>query len=101
MTEGPSSKEAVIVDNRYQKAVLNIVNMQKEIIGPLAIDMARRVGAIKIENGNVEIMGDPKDVLHKLVKEYEVLFGALSVKVSKDSIKDMHFEPGELPEILE
>lgn len=74
--------------------------MQKQIIGPLAMDMARRVGAIKIIDGNVEIIGDPKDVLHKLVKEYEVLFGALSVKVSKDSIKEMNFEPNELPEIL-
>lgn len=88
------------MDNRYQKAVLNIVNMQKEIIGPLALDMARRVGAIKIENGVVEIVGDPKEVLHKLVKEYEVLFGALSVKVSKDSIKEMGFTAEELPEIL-
>ncbi len=88
------------MDNRYQKAVLNIVNMQKQIIGPLAIDMARRVGAIKIEGNNVEIVGDPKDVLHKLVKEYEVLFGALSVKVSKDSLKDIKFDPSELPEIL-
>lgn len=88
------------MDNRYQKAILNIVNMQKQIIGPLAMDMARRVGAIKITDGNVEIIGDPKDVLHKLVKEYEVLFGALSVKVSKDSIKEMNFEPNELPEIL-
>ncbi len=88
------------MDNRYQKAVLNIVNMQKEIIGPLALDMAKRVGAIKIENGVVEITGEPKEVLHKLVKEYEVLFGALSVKVSRDSIKEVGFTPEELPEIL-
>ncbi len=88
------------MDSRYQKAVLNIVNMQKEIIGPLALDMARRVGAIKIEDGNVEIIGDPKEVLHNLVKEYEVLFGALSVKVSRDSIKDVGFTPSELPDIL-
>lgn len=85
---------------KYQQAVLNIVNMQKEIIGPLAIDMAKRVGAIKIENGVVEIVGEPKEALHKLVKEYEVLFGALSVKVSKDSIKEVGLAPEELPEIL-
>jgi hypothetical protein len=48
----------------------------------------------------VEITGDPKEVLHKLVKEYEVLFGALSVKVSRDSIKEVGFTPEELPEIL-
>lgn len=88
------------MDSRYQKAVLNIVNTQKEIIGPLALDMARRVGAIKIEDGVVEITGDPKEVLHKLVKEYEVLFGALSVKVSKDSIREVGLAPEELPEIL-
>jgi len=88
------------MDSRYQKAVLNIVNIQKQIIGPLAVDMAKRVGAITFTDGSVEIRGDPKTVLHQLVKEYEVLFGELSVKISKDSIKEMKFEPVELPEIL-
>lgn len=88
------------MDSRYQKAVLSIVNTQKQIIGPLALDMARRVDNITIINGSVEITGDPLTVLHKLVKEYEVLFGELSVKVSRDSIKEMNFNPAELPEIL-
>jgi hypothetical protein len=89
------------MDNRYQKAVYNIINIQKQIIGPLALDMARRVANISVgKNGEVEILGDPLTVMHQLVKEYEVLFGELSVKVSRDSIKDMKFEPTELPEIL-
>ena len=88
------------MDAKYQKAVLNIINTQKQIIGPLAVDMAKRVGAIKLDDGHVEIIGDPLNVLHQLVKEYEVLFGELSVKVSKDSLKGMDFKPGELPEIL-
>ena len=89
------------MDSRYQKAVYNIINIQKQIIGPLAIDMARRVQNISVaSNGEVEIVGDPLTVLHQLVKEYEVLFGELSVKVSRDSIRDMKFEPAELPEIL-
>lgn len=89
------------MDNRYQKAVFNIINTQKQIIGPLALDMARRVANINVgSNGEVEIVGDPLTVLHQLVKEYEVLFGELSVKVSRDSIREMKFTPTELPEIL-
>jgi len=84
------------MDNKYQKAVLNIINTQKQIIGPLALDMAKRVPNISVEaNGNVEIAGDPLTVLHQLVKEYEVLFGELSVKVSKDSLKGMDFKSTE------
>lgn len=89
------------MDNRYQKAVFNIINTQKQIIGPLALEMARKVASINVgKNGEVEIIGDPLTVLHQLVKEYEVLFGELSVKVSRDSIREMKFEPTELPEIL-
>lgn len=89
------------MDSRYQKAVFNIIDIQKQIIGPLALDMARRVQNISVgKNGEVEIAGDPLTVLHQLVKEYEVLFGELSVKVSRDSIRDMQFAPTELPEIL-
>ena len=89
------------MDSRYQKAVFNIIDIQKQIIGPLALDMARRVQNISVgKNGEVEIAGDPLTVLHQLVKEYEVLFGELSVKVSRDSIRDMQFAPAELPEIL-
>lgn len=89
-----------MLDEKYKKAILNIVNMQKEIIGPLAVDMANNTGSIKLDDGNVEIMGDPKKALYDLVREYEVLFGALSVKVSKDSIKDVGLSPEELPDIL-
>ena len=89
------------MDSRYQKAAQNIINTQKQIIGPLALDMAKRVANINIgSNGNIEIAGDPLTVLHQLVKEYEVLFGELSVKVSRDSLKGMDFKPAELPEIL-
>lgn len=89
------------MDSRYQKAVFNIINTQKQIIGPLALDMARRVANINVgKNGEVEIIGNPLTVLHQLVKEYEVLFGELSVKVSRDSIREMKFTPTELPEIL-
>ncbi len=88
------------MDGRYSEAVLKIVNTQKLIIGPLAIDMAKKVANITFLNGNVQIAGDPVKVLYELVKEYEVLFGELSVKVSKDSIKEIQFQPGELPEIL-
>lgn len=87
--------------SKYEQAASNIINMQKEIIGPLAVDMAKRVEGLKIDdNQNVSIFGDPKTTLHLLVKEYEVLFGFLSVKVSKDSIKSLGFSPEELPDIL-
>lgn len=78
-----------------------MIKMQKLMIGPLAVDLARKVSNIIFgKDGEVEIVGNPITVLDQLTKEYELLFGEVSVNICRDSIKEMKFQPIELPEIL-
>lgn len=89
------------MNNKYGQAVISIVNEQKLIIGPLAIDLARRVENIRIDSDVAEIMGDdPLKALEQLVHQYKILFGEASVRVSKEAVKKAQLQPHELPEIL-
>ena len=82
---------------------------QSAASSPLAIDQAHKVSGLKFSNSdNVEILGDAKDILENLVKQYQQLFGQASVEVckpacgGKDALKEIKppIPSNELPEIL-
>lgn len=88
---------------KYNQAVATIINEQKLIIGPLALNVAKRSNGIRIvSETTIDIVGDPKVALAELVKEYSKIFGATSVKVSKEALKrtKLGLSPEELPDIL-
>jgi hypothetical protein len=83
--------------------IKQIVQSQEAVIGPLAVDQARRVAGLRFEsNGEAILTRNSKDVLNDLVKQYERLFGKASVEVCKDAVKEMkpHPNPEDLPDIL-
>ncbi|KKS41661.1 MAG: hypothetical protein UV61_C0006G0013 [Candidatus Gottesmanbacteria bacterium GW2011_GWB1_43_11] len=89
--------------------VQNIVNIiidhQRAIIGPLALEQASRVPGVKIAGGEhveVEAGINPQSLLNQLVKQYETLFGLASVEVCKDAVKELKptVSANDLPEIL-
>lgn len=89
--------------DKYSEVVFKIVREQEMVVGPLAIDLARNVNGLKVNNRNeFSIEGDPKLALHELLMQYKKLFGELSLQVSKKALKDniKNFQKGELPEIL-
>lgn len=85
--------------------VKSIVLHQQSIIGPLAIDQANKVpGIVFTSQSDIKISAnDPKVMLANLVNKYQDLFGAISVEVCKEAIKELpHSIPdSELPEILQ
>jgi hypothetical protein len=87
--------------------IQTIILPQQDIIGPLAIDQARKVQGLTIQNSSplsVEIQtNDPGTLLTHLVKKYEDLFGQTSVEVCKDAIKESGtpISDKDLPEILQ
>lgn len=90
--------------DKYSEVVFKIVREQEMVVGPLAIDLARNVNGLKVNNRNeFSIEGDPKLALHELLMQYKKLFGELSLQVSKNALKDniKNFQKGELPEILQ
>jgi hypothetical protein len=89
--------------NKYTQAAKVIIGEQRLVIGPLALDLAKKVRGISFANGSeLDIVGDPKNVLQQLVGEYSKIFGRTSIEVSKEAIKrnSLLFQPGELPDIL-
>ena len=71
----------------YTKLVTTIIRHQEEIIGPLAWVEANHVNGLEISEHNVQVVGEGKEILDSLVKQYATLFGKASIEVCKDAIK--------------
>lgn len=89
--------------NSYEQVAAHIIKEQESIIGPLALDQARKVSGIQVlSNNDIKIVGDGKDVIEHLVRKYSELFGAASVEVCKEAVKEVNptISSEDLPEIL-
>lgn len=70
-------------------AVSRIIKEQQAIIGPLALDQAKKVSGLTITSvDDVKITGNKKQTLDNLVRQFEKLFGKASIQVCKEA-----FEP--------
>lgn len=87
----------------YAEIVDRIIKEQQSIIGPLALEQARKVEGLSVLDGNrVRVQGNGKEVLEHLVSQYEKFFGKASIEVCKDAltpIKDK-LTSVDLPEVL-
>jgi hypothetical protein len=72
----------------YQQMVLEIITAQIEIIGPVAVEQAKKVEGLDLdwEAKKVTISGDQRAVINELVEQYKILFGQISVEVCKEAI---------------
>lgn len=83
--------------------IKQIILGQQAVIGPMALEQARKVAGITISSsGDVSIQGNSKEVVTHLVQQYEHLFGRASIEVCKDAVKEIRPAPApeELPDIL-
>jgi len=84
--------------------VEKIIKEQEGIIGPVALEQARKVSGLSfdLKNHKVTFEGNKKEIIEKLVEQYEYLFGQASVEVCKDAVKSMlsKIPQGEIPQIL-
>lgn len=71
----------------YAQIVLKIIEQQENIIGPVAVEQAKRVANLSVDWGShtIKVSGDEAKVVDELVTQYEHLFGQLSVEVCKDA----------------
>ena len=72
-----------------EQVVSKIIKDQELIIGPLAWEQAKKVSGLRIDiaKHEVAIEGNTKDVLEKLVAQYEKLFGQASREVCRDAVR--------------
>ena len=82
---------------------LNIIKEQELIIGPFAWQEAKKVSGVHISDvgsGTVTVEnGDPKQVIDKLVAQYDRLFGRASREVCREAAAPFlaNLVPTEIP----
>lgn len=86
----------------FEKIAEKIILEQEGIIGPVALEQARKVNGLRLDwqKHEVKIEGDEKAILQKLVEQYQHLFGQTSVEVCKSAIKNIQISPDSLPALL-
>lgn len=78
---------------QFPQIAIRIIRGQELIIGPLAWDEARKVQGLQIideKKGEVNLRnGDQKNIIDKLVAQYERIFGKASHAVCHDAVQDI------------
>ena len=84
-----------------------IIKEQELVIGPLAWSEAGKVSGLKVidsRNGQIAFNnGDQKDVVNRLVSQYDRLFGRASHEVSREAVVSLvaDLAPSEVPSSLQ
>lgn len=88
----------------YNQIAKSIVERQEAIIGPVAINSAKAVKGLNLnwDTKEVIITSEPKAVIDSLVRQYESLFGQISVEVCKEAVGRLaqQLSPDQLPASL-
>lgn len=70
----------------YTAAISQIIKGQQTIIGPVALDQAKKVDGLQVGGvDDIHIIGNKKEVLDHLVHQYSKLFGQASIEVCKEA----------------
>lgn len=74
-----------------EQVVDRIIKEQEYIIGPVAWEEASKVTGLRIDiqAHTVNIDGNSREVLEKLVAQYERLFGTASREVCRDAVRPL------------
>ncbi len=87
----------------FAQAISKIIKEQQAIIGPIALDQAKKVTGLEFSGADdVKITGNKKEVLSNLVNQYAKLFGKASVEVCKEAFSSVSdkIPTSEVPDIL-
>jgi hypothetical protein len=73
----------------YTQAIQEIIKHQQAIIGPMALDQAKKVTGLEVvAGGAVRVKGSGREILGKLVEQYSKLFGRASIEVCRDALRE-------------
>jgi len=79
----------------FDQISVRIIKEQELIIGPVAWEEAQKVPGLTVVNQDhdeVQLNGDPKEILNRLVAQYSKLFGKVSTEVRKEAAEDLLVE---------
>ena len=80
-----------------------IIKEQESIIGPIALEQARKVDGLEVISDNkVKIVGNSKEVLQNLVDQYAKLFGQASIEVCREAVRGIigQGQRDQIPQVL-
>ena len=88
----------------FAKLAEKIIEEQETIIGPIALEQARKIPGLKIDwqLRKVFLEGNKTQILEKLVNQYRNLFGQASVEVCKEATDRFRSQlsSDQLPQVL-
>jgi len=75
----------------FEQIAEKIIEQQESIVGPVAIEQAKRVTGLKINwaQHEIHVSGNPPAVIDKLIDQFKELFGQIAVRVSKEAAGSM------------
>lgn len=74
----------------YGQMVSLIIKEQQNIMGQIALKEATKVSGLTVNTiDDIVFDGDRIDILNRLVKQYEKLFGNASVEICKEAIEPL------------
>lgn len=75
----------------FNKMIVKIIQEQEGIIGPIALEQARKVPGLILnwDKHEVELKGNEKEIVDQLVEQYKHLFGQASVEVCREATRDL------------
>jgi hypothetical protein len=93
------------MDEIFAQIAEKIIERQEDVIGPVAVQQAQRVKALKIDwpNHRVSITGNAQLAIDQLVEQYKALFGQIAVETCKEAASRYLAElpASQLPKTLE
>ena len=83
----PIAAETLKFTELFDQIAEKIIEQQEAVIGPIAVDQARKVSELTINwaNHKVDISGNPQNAIDALVEQYKELFGQIAVQACKDA----------------
>ncbi len=87
----------------FIQAISRIIREQQAIVGPLALDQARKVEGLDVTTpDDIKITGNKKQTLDNLINQYAKLFGQASVEVCRQAFQPFSdkIPAAEVPDIL-
>ncbi|MEO5635226.1 MAG: hypothetical protein ABIS26_00545 [Candidatus Paceibacterota bacterium] len=89
---------------QFPQIAIRIIKEQALVIGPLAWSEASKVTGLTVDESqnSASFSGDSKDVVNRLVAQYERIFGKASHAVCHDAVQDLisQMSPEEIPSSL-
>lgn len=89
----------------FAQIALKIIKEQENIIGPVAVELAKGVPGIKLNWDKREVLidGNETQAIEKLIETYQHLFGVASVEICKEAVRSLVSEipKDKVPNILQ